>query len=58
VRGAKRNDGNSLKNFVYLLKWVLKDTKQLNNLTKFYSESVTETYSKVWMRMNRIYDID
>ena len=58
MRGAKRNDGNSLKNFVYLLKWVLKDTKQLNNLTKFYSESVTETYSKVWMRMNRIYDID
>lgn len=58
VRGAKRNDGNSLKNFVYLLKWVLKDTRQLNNLTKFYSESVTETYGKVWMRMNRIYDID
>ena len=58
ARAAKRNDGNNLKNFVYLLQWVLKDTKRLNNLTKFYSESVTETYGKVWMRMNRLYDID
>lgn len=53
IRAAKRNEGNSLKNFGDLIKFILKDNKNLNTLSKNINKQKTfadefNDYSTMW----------